>query len=154
MSSEDKLYNSEAFQSKIKQCKIFKLKYPKGGHYNDGFELNGEVNRTTTNELLKLLDDLGVKYLLHEAEPILEKDKYGLTINWCRPIELNNLKMWLELNNWCECYGFKTFIHVNPTNFSVTFNFNSKSWYNVTLEDVERAYLFEKELERHGLIKR
>ncbi|MBT32434.1 MAG: hypothetical protein CMO01_22450 [Thalassobius sp.] len=146
------LYSSEAFKSKLSKCKIFKLKYPKGGHYNDGFELNGEIKRASANELLSLLDDLGVKYVIHDTEPILEKDKHGLRINWCRPIELNNQKMWLELNNWCNCFGFKTFIHINPTNYSITFNFNSESWYNVKLEDVERALLFEKELEKRNLL--
>ncbi|UII25057.1 hypothetical protein LVD15_17300 [Fulvivirga maritima] len=150
--SEDNSYDSEVFASTLEKCRLFKLKYPKGGQYNDGFELNGTLHRNSAHELLGLLDDLGVDYMLHDTEPELEKDQYGFAINWCRPIVVDNKKKWLELNNRSECFGFKTYLQVNPDQYTITFNFNSTSWYDVVLEDVERALSFENELDRRGLV--
>jgi len=121
------------------------LKYPRGGQYNDGYELLGTISTKSGSDLLSLLDILGVPYEVHKQEPDI----------WCPPpILVGDELVWVEYEKNFECFGYKTYITVGTTDFSVVFNFNSTSWYDVVLDDVIRAKCFEQKLKSNGVLSR
>lgn len=143
MLSGKDLYNSQLFRDELNKCKIFTLKYPRGGQYNDGHELLGSISTKNGSELLLLLDTLGVPYKAHTREPD----------GWCPPpVVVGDELVWLEYDKNFVCFGYKTYITVGTSDHSVEFNFNSTSWYDVILDDVKRAVCFERELESKGCI--
>ncbi|WP_221801517.1 hypothetical protein [Oceanobacter mangrovi] len=143
MTSIFDLYQTEEFRSELRGCQIFRLKYPRGGHYNDGFELLGELKFASGEELLKALDVLGVNYRVHSEKPQV----------WCPPpLAIGSKKYWVEYDSFVTCFGFKTYVKVGTCEPLLEFNFNSVSWYEVTLEDVKRAASFEKALALHNLL--
>lgn len=141
---------SDEFWDLLDKCVLFKLRHPTGGQANDGFELNGLLKRKSADELLELLDQLGVTYQLHDAKPELAKNEYGLIINWCWPITMVDGVKYLELNNRNTCLGFNQHIEVSPDNFTITINMNS-NWSYVALEDVEKAIAFEQALQANKI---
>jgi len=129
----------------LKKCSLFKLKYPRGGHYNDGFELLGKLVFEDGRALLNGLDAIGAEYVLHKEKPE----------RWTPPpFDVDEIKYWLEYKNNFECFGYKTHISIGTgtTDFSIEFNFNSTSWYDVIIDDVKRAISFEKVLVAQGLL--
>ena len=136
---------NEELRDELKKCTLFRLKYPKGGHYNDGFELLGKLVFTDSKALLEGLDSIGAEYFLHKEKPE----------RWCPPpFDAEGFQYWIEYKNECECFGYKTHICVGTgtSDFSIEFNFNSTSWYDVVLEDVKRAISFENVLISRGLL--
>jgi len=143
--SQYELYQSQEFREALKECKIFRLKYPRGGHYNDGFELLGKLVFTDGKLLLEGLGAIGANYLLHKEKPEC----------WCPPpFDVEGIKYWIEYKNECECFGYKTYIRIGTetSDFSIEFNFNSTSWYDVIIEDVQRAISFERILISNGIL--
>lgn len=144
MQSGTDLYQSRAFRNELEKCQVFYLKGPRGGHYNDGFELLGVIETDSAEALLALLDTLGVPYTAHKQKPDC----------WCPPpLELAGETLWIEYEHRFDCFGFSAYITVRTSDNSVEFNFNSTSCYDVTLDDVKRAVGFEKELRSRGILK-
>ncbi|SFM21964.1 hypothetical protein [Marinobacter zhejiangensis] len=144
MSSGYDLYQSQAFRDELEKCQVFYLKHPRGGHYNDGFELLGVIETGSAEELLALLGILGVPHTLHKQKPEC----------WCPPpLEIGGETLWLEYENRFECFGFPAYVTVGTSNNTVEFNFNSISCYDVTLDDVKRAVAFEEALRSQGILK-
>ncbi|TAA41709.1 hypothetical protein [Corallincola spongiicola] len=143
MSSTFDFYQSEEFRNELRVCRLFRLKYPRGGHYNDGFELLGEIKFANGEELLKALDVIGVRYKIHSEKPQV----------WCPPpLAVGSETCWIEYENIVTCFGYKTYVKIGTCEPSLEFNFNSVSWYEVTLEDVKRAASFEKVLISYNLL--
>ncbi len=134
---------SQEFKTELKKCNIFKIKSPKGGHYNDRFELNAIIAAENEAQLLNYLERLGVCHTVHNEEPK----------QWCPPpIVLNGTKKWIEYNAQCECFGYKTCVHIGTTNLTIEFNFNSDNLYEVSINDLKRAVEFEKTLKLNGFV--
>lgn len=143
MALETDVYNSQQFRDELEKCQVFYLKYPRGGHYNDGYELLGLIETDSAEALLGLLDTLGIPHTIHKQKPD----------PWCPPpLSLGGESLWIEYKNRFDCFGFSTHATVRTSDNSVEFNFNSTSWYDVTLEDVKRAIRFEKELLTQGVL--
>jgi len=143
MSSGTNDYQSRLFIDELKKCQIFYLKRPRGGQYNDGYELLGSIKVNSKKEFFVLLETLGVNYTTHTQKPDI----------WCPPpIEEEGHKLWMEYQKSFKCFGFDTHITIGTTDYSILFNFNSTSWYDVTLSDIKNAIDFEKELLSKGLI--
>ncbi len=143
---ETDIHNSDEFRSKLKKCTLFRLKRPRGGLYNDGFEILGTLVFRNGKELLKALDILEIDYALHDEK--LPK--------WMPPpLEVEGRTYWIEYENYCaSCLGHRTsiLIRTGPEDYSIEFNFNSKSHYYVAMVDIDRALVFEKVLESKGLL--
>ncbi len=143
MTSTNEIYQSEEFKSELRKCQIFRLKYPRGGQYNDGYKLLGKITLSDGKELLKALDTIGVTYFLYSQEPA----------EWCPPAFIVDTEnCWMKYENQSKCFGFRTYITIGISDFSIEFNFNSTSWYDVTLDDVKQAICFEKALTSHDLL--
>lgn len=138
-------YNSEEFRAELKKCTLFQLKYPRGGHYNDGYELLGKLRFDDSKALLEGLNSIGAEYLLHKEKPE----------SWTPPpFHLEGHQYWIEYNSFFECFGYKTHICIgtNSSDFSIEFNLRTTSWYDVLIEDVKRVVAFEKVLISRGLL--
>ncbi|CAH0534004.1 hypothetical protein VST7929_01886 [Vibrio stylophorae] len=137
------LYQSDAFRLAISECQLFRLKYPQGGQCNDGFALLGELTFVDGAALLKALDTLQVTYHIHREKPPI----------WSPPpLTVDAEQIWITYARSCVCLGYQTQIKINTSIPSLEFNFNAKSWYEVTLDDVKRAVSFEKMLRSLGLL--
>ena len=139
-------FKNEELSDELNKCTFFRLKYPRGGQYNDGFELLGKMVFANGKALLEGLDAIGLEYFLHKEKPEC----------WCPPpFDVEGLQYWIEYKNECECFGYKTYICVvtGTSDFSIEFNFNSTSWYDVVMDDVKRAISFEKVLISRGLLQ-
>lgn len=146
------LQENEEFWAKLEECRLFEIRYPRGGQYNDGFELNGHLFRQTPAELLTLLNDLGIEYTLHDEMPVLEKNKFGIPMNSCHPINTESGFKWLELNGWQRVLGHEAHVSVWPSGLEIKINLNSLSWFCVALEDVERAIELEANMQKLGIV--
>lgn len=138
------LYQSEEFEREMGKLRISRLKYPRGGHYNDGYELLATLKCGSIKELLSLLDRLGIIYSMHSEKPPF----------WCPPpVMIDGNEQWIEYKNQFEYFGFNTYITVGTTEFYIEFNLNTGSWYDVTMDDVKNAINFEKILIDKNIIK-
>lgn len=138
-------YDSKEFRAELKKCTLFQLKYPRGGHYNDGYELLGKLVYADSKALLEGLNSIGAEYFLHKEKPD----------SWTPPpFYLEGHKYWIEYNNFFECFGYKTYICIGTgsSDFSIEFNLRNTSWYDVLIEDVKRAVAFEKTLISCGVL--
>ena len=121
------------------------MKSPRGGQYNDGFEILGELKFSDARKLLSSLDIIGVNYIVHEKQPEV----------WCPPpFCLGGKQLWIEYENSCECFGYRAHITIGTCSpdFSIVFNFNSASWFDVSIEDVKRAAAFVDVLATYGFL--
>jgi len=142
--SEKTDYDKPEFINTMRKCKIFYIKDPRGGHYNDGYELLCVLKRTNKKDYLSLLDELGVKYTLYTQKPE----------QWTPPpFEEEGQKLWITYESQHNCFGFNTNVQLGPAEYNILFNFNQKSHYDVFLDDVKNALAFEQELLTRGLIK-
>jgi len=143
MASGYDVYSSAEFQEAIEKCQIFWLKGPRGGHYNDGFELLGRIKCGNPETLFSYLDALGVKVTLHKEEPDC----------WCPPpVFMGGSNYWIEYENRFEIRGINAVILIATTTLELEFNLNSTSWYDVTVDDVKRAIKFEKILAEKNIV--
>lgn len=131
------------FEKELQKCKLFRLKAPRGGHYNDRFELLGEIKLSNGVELLKTLDMLGVAYTLHNHEPQ----------QWSPPpLIVGNDKHWIVYQQPNSCFGFETGLTIGTTDCTIEFSFNSTNSFEVKIDDIKRAVSFEQVLASHNLL--
>ena len=142
--SEKANYNDPRFIDEMSKCKAFYIKSPKGGHYNDGYELLCFFQRTNKQDYFNLLNKLEIIYTLHTQKP----DEWTPP-----PIEEHDGTLWMTYESQQNCFGFHTNVQLGPSEYSILFNFNQKSHYDVFLDDVINALAFEQVLLTKGLLQ-
>ena len=142
--SEKADYDNPEFINTMRKCKVFYIKDPKGGHYNDGYELLCSLQSANKQDYFHLLDKLEITYTLHTQKP----DEWTPP-----PIEEQGKTLWITYQSQQNCFGFHTNVQLGASEYYILFNFNQKSHYDVFLDDVKNAFAFEQELLTRGLIK-
>ncbi|NGP88261.1 hypothetical protein [Fodinibius halophilus] len=137
-------YSSE-LREKLDQCRYFYLKSPRGGHFNDGYELIADIVYENSSQLLTMLDILEADYSLSATKPsIAENDKYC----YCRPVEISLDKetQWLLVRHFPTNKDPSIYINY-VTDELIRLIGNQSSWYKVTLYDIEVALQYDTKLE-------
>ncbi|ODC03842.1 hypothetical protein BFW38_10095 [Terasakiispira papahanaumokuakeensis] len=143
MPSATDLYESAPFRDAISQCRVFRLKHPRGGQYNDGYELLGTIQCDDSKTLLSYLSALGIKIKWHQESPDF----------WCPPpLIIEGKPFWIEYDHYFVIRGLTAYVTIDTTDHNLTFNLNSTSWFDVTLDDVKNAIKFEQLLEELNII--
>ena len=134
---ESSLYPSKTdeISLELNKLKFFKMEYPRGGQYNDGYRLEAKFKHLYDDDLIRLLMELGIRSTLLEVKPHDEKS-YG-------EIKVGGTSKWLQHFNIYKINGERCDITYGPTRLRIVANPGS---YEIELEDVIRAKNIEKSM--------
>lgn len=115
-----------------------------GGHANDGDSLDAAFKYGTTEELIKLLQNLGISPVIFAEKPDQPvKDKPYDAYTFASFPSLIQDTEWIKQPGHCEIFGIKVFIWCG--NGLVTVSTNPGS-YVVTSEHIKAAQILEQKL--------
>ena len=139
----ESLKPNEDFRTKVGALRLFVLSSPRGGQYNDGYQLNLYLVFESDQEQLRLLDFIGVDYQISDQKPEPpeeEQFRYNSPI----PINVGNGEQWLHLKHAAHIFDHKAYLDAWPQRLRI--NRNHSSWYSITLDDVESLLNIETKL--------
>jgi len=128
--------------SELEKLKLFKLKYPRGGQYNDGYTLVASLNLSTDKQLTSLLNVFETSYGLSRSKT----DEYSEDEE-CQQSSVVKLDekiggFWLNYKNWVSFCNHNFYIHFFGSEIEIT----ASGWYEVLLSDVQSAHTLELKL--------
>jgi hypothetical protein len=140
--SDSSLYpdKNDNISLELARLKYFRLEYPRGGHYNDGYSLVADFSHSYDDDLITLLHELGVTINLSEVK-LPEPNKYSDPIY--DEIKVNGVSKWLKRVGFCKINGDFFYISYGREGLIITANGGS---YEVELCDVMNAIKLEKNL--------
>lgn len=153
-------YSTEIFATRLKQCRLFRLKHPRGGQHNDGYELNAILKAENQQEFLHYLKQLELVFYRQEEAPkhLEESDfdslsSYLKAVNNTGHIQLSesHSKQWLFYEKHNQCLGIPVHLSLTIKPFEIHLNRNGLSWYEVTLDDIQCALQLESKIRAKGL---
>ncbi len=159
--SKHSIYHTSTFRSLLAQCCFFKLQPPKGGQYNDGFELNGILKAQSQSQFLDYLDKLDISFTqqTEAPKPLDEADFDTLADYIAATTDYAQLKLpetttqpWLVYKKHNHCLGLPFYVSLTTDPFEIHLNTNGTSWYEVSIADLKQALLLEEKMTEKGLL--
>lgn len=149
------------FSTLLDRCQFFFLKRPRGGQYNDGYELNGILKAESQSQFLGYLEKLDLSYTrqTEASKPVNEADFDTLVDYIAATTDYAQLNLpeattqpWLVYKKRNHCLSLPFHLTLSATPFEIHLNANGSSWYEVTTEDLNRALQFEEKMNALGLL--
>lgn len=127
--------------TKMKKLRWFKISYPKGGHYNDGYELYLTLNYDSAESLISDLGVFGIEYLILESADRGDNQDYRTGLCEYR---LNGKTVVVSYSKFQKVLNYSAYISIGSDYLSI--NLNQSSWYYVTLDDINAATEVERQI--------
>ncbi|TNC86364.1 MAG: hypothetical protein CSH37_04725 [Thalassolituus sp.] len=141
------LSEREQMSKELKSLKYFRYKHPRGGQYNDGFSLQANFKHSYDDDLISLLNELGVRPVLESTEPPLPKQYPDPVYD---EIEVDGVKKWLQHVGWHKIDGDFFYISYGEKGLIILAN----GGYDVELSDVLQAKRIESRMNDEFFISR